>query len=60
MRYVPACVASLSGAFFAALECGNAAAGGAAEIATRQTSARHNASPHRFVSIPDALIRHTR
>lgn len=35
--------ASLSGAFFAAPECGNAAAGGAAEIATRHPPS-HNAS----------------
>lgn len=34
---------SLSGAFFAAPECGNAAAGGAAEIATRHPPS-HNAS----------------
>ena len=47
-RYGERGVRSLSGAFFAAPECGNAAAGGAAEIATRHppaaAAARHNAS----------------
>lgn len=38
-RYRERGAASLSGAFFAAPECGNAAAGGAAEIATRHPPA---------------------
>lgn len=42
-RYTARGAASLSGAFFAAPECGNAAAGGAAEIATRHPPG-HNAS----------------
>lgn len=58
-RYVPACVASRSGAFFAAPECGNAAAGGAAEIATRQTSAQHNASPSLCFNTRCAHTSHT-
>lgn len=44
-RYRERGAPSLSGAFFAAPECGNAAAGGAAEIATRHPPAPgHNAS----------------
>lgn len=52
-RYVPVCVASRSGAFFAAPECGNAAAGGAAEIATRRD--RH---PLRTMHLHTALFQY--